>query len=214
MGNKQQQNRRKKTKAWLKQHVNDEYVQLSRREGYRSRAVYKLKEIDERDKLLKPGLNVVELGAAPGGWSQYAREKLAAEDSLLAMDILPMDPVAGVHFIQGDFTEDAVLKQLLVALAGQPVDLVISDMAPNITGIAPSDQARSVYLAELALDFADRVLRPGGQFLTKTFQGEGFPELRQEMMRRFKTVISRKPKASRPQSREIYLLGRDFRGAE
>ena len=214
MGNKQQQNRRKKTKAWLKQHVNDEYVQLSRREGYRSRAVYKLKEIDERDKLLKPGLNVVELGAAPGVWSQYAREKLAAEDSLLAMDILPMDPVAGVHFIQGDFTEDAVLKQLLVALAGQPVDLVISDMAPNITGIAPSDQARSVYLAELALDFADRVLRPGGQFLTKTFQGEGFPELRQEMMRRFKTVISRKPKASRPQSREIYLLGRDFRGAE
>lgn len=213
MSNRQQQNRRKKTKAWLKQHVNDEYVQLSQREGYRSRAVYKLKEIDERDALLKPGMNVVELGATPGGWSQYARQKLGPRDRLLAMDILPMEPLPGVEFIQGDFTEDALLDRLLAALQGQTVDLVISDMAPNITGIAPSDQAKSVYLAELALDFADKVLKPGGELLTKTFQGEGFPELRQAMLQRFKTVISRKPKASRPQSREIYLLGKGFKGS-
>ena len=213
MSNRQQQNRRKKTKAWLKQHVNDEYVQLSQREGYRSRAVYKLKEIDERDKLLKPGMNVVELGSTPGGWSQYAREKLGPKGRLLAMDILPMEPLEGVEFIQGDFTEDAVLDKLLATLQGQTVDLVISDMAPNITGIAPSDQAKSVYLAELALDFADKVLKPGGDLLTKTFQGEGFPELRKAMLDRFKTVISRKPKASRPQSREIYLLGRGFKGS-
>lgn len=213
MSNRQQQNRRKKTKAWLKQHINDEFVQLSQREGYRSRAVYKLKEIDERDKLLKPGLNVVELGATPGGWSQYAREKLGSNGRLLAMDILPMEPLEGVEFIQGDFTEDAVLQKLLTALKGQTVDLVISDMAPNITGIAPSDQARSVYLAELALDFADKVLKPGGELLTKTFQGEGFPELRKAMLERFNTVISRKPKASRPQSKEIYLLGKGFKGS-
>lgn len=213
MSNKQQQLRRKKTKAWIKQHLDDEFVQLSRREGYRSRAVYKLKEIDERDKLLKPGMNVVELGATPGGWSQYARDKLGSGGRLLAMDILPMEPLDGVEFIQGDFTEDKVLDELLAALAGQTVDLVISDMAPNITGIAPSDQAKSVYLAELALDFADKILKPGGQLLTKTFQGEGFPELRQAMLARFKTVISRKPRASRPQSREIYLLGKDFHGS-
>jgi 23S rRNA (uridine2552-2'-O)-methyltransferase len=158
-------------------------------------------------------MNVVELGATPGGWSQYARNKLGANGRLLAMDILPMEPLQGVEFIQGDFTEARVLDELLAALAGQTVDLVISDMAPNITGIAPSDQAKSVYLAELALDFADKVLKPGGQLLTKTFQGEGFPELRQAMLSRFKTVISRKPKASRPQSREIYLLGKDFLGS-
>ncbi|GMR19542.1 MAG: 23S rRNA (uridine(2552)-2'-O)-methyltransferase RlmE [Gammaproteobacteria bacterium] len=204
-------NRRKKTRAWMKQHVNDEYVQRAQKEGYRSRAVYKLKEINEKDKLIRPGLRVVDLGAAPGGWSQYVRQRMgSSKGAVLALDILFMEPLQGVEFMQGDFTEQAVLDRALESLGGAPVDLVISDMAPNISGIAVSDQARAVYLAELALEFARQVLKPGGHLLLKTFQGEGFPELRKAMQGRFKSLISRKPKASRARSREIYLLGKVF----
>jgi len=203
--------RRSKTKAWLRDHVDDEFVRLAQKEGYRSRAVYKLKEIDERDRLFRSGLRVVDLGAAPGGWSQYASERLGSQSQLLALDILPMDPIAHVHFIQADFTEQIALDALNVALQGKPVDLVISDMAPNISGIASVDQAKSIYLAELALDFASQVLHPGGCLLMKTFQGEGFPQLRESMLKRFDKVISRKPKASRARSKEIYLLGKGFK---
>lgn len=201
--------RRQKTRAWYQAHVKDTYVRQAQQDGYRSRAVYKLKEIDEKDQLFKPGQTVVDLGAAPGGWSEFARERMGASGRIVALDLLPMAPVAGVEFIQGDFTETAILEQVLAVVGTRSADLVISDMAPNLSGIASADQAGAIYLAELALDFADKALAPGGVLLVKTFQGEGFPELRQAMLTRFKRVLSRKPKASRPQSREIYLLGRD-----
>jgi len=201
----------KTSKAWMHEHVTDPYVQRAKAEGWRSRAAFKLMEIDEWDKsgdrLLRPGMVVVDLGAAPGGWSQVAVERVGGHGRVLALDLLEMAPLAGVDFIQGDFREDAVLAALTLRLAGRPVDLVISDMAPNISGIAVSDQARSVHLAELALEFAAVHLKPGGNFLVKTFQGAGSEAFRKAMMAAFDKVVVRKPKSSRDRSSEVYLLG-------
>ncbi len=205
-------NKHTATKQWLKHHLKDEYVRRAQREGFRARAVYKLQEIDERDHLLKAGQTVVDLGAAPGSWCQYAVGRLGEKGCLIALDILEMESIEGVEIIQGDFSEQEGLDRLLAALNGHPVDLVLSDMAPNISGIAPSDQARSVYLQELALDFCQQVLRPGGTLLVKAFQGAGFPEFQQALKQGFRTVKSRKPKASRAKSREIYLLAQGFKG--
>jgi len=195
---------------WLREHFADDYVKRARREGYRSRAVYKLKEIQERDRLLRPGMTVVDLGAAPGGWSQLASEYVGPKGRVVALDLLPMDPLPGVEFLQGDFHDDAVLEQLLDRLADCPVDLVTSDMAPNISGIKAVDQPRGMYLAELALEFATRVLRPGGDFLSKVFQGEGFDEFLQDLRQRFASVATRKPQSSRSRSPELYLLARNY----
>ncbi|CAL94003.1 23S rRNA (uridine(2552)-2'-O)-methyltransferase RlmE [Azoarcus olearius] len=203
--------RNKTSKAWMHEHLNDTYVQRANAEGYRARAAYKLMEIDERDRLLRPGRVVVDLGAAPGSWCQVARQRVGSDGRVLALDILPMDPVPGVDFLQGDFTEDAVLAELESRLAGAAVDLVLSDMAPNLSGVATVDQARSIYLCELALDFARRHLKPGGQFLVKVFQGEGFMGFRKAMDEVFLSVQVRKPKASRDRSAEVYLLGVDLR---
>lgn len=203
----------KSSKGWLREHFTDEYVKRAQKEGYRSRAIYKLREIDERDGLLKPGMTVVDLGAAPGGWAQYARERIGPSGRVVAVDLLPMDPLPDVDFIQGDFTEPGVLESVLTVLAGRPVDLVISDMAPNISGIAVSDQAKAVYLGELALDFARQTLRRGGGLVLKTFQGQGFTELLREMRTSFEQVVTRKPAASRARSSEIYLLGKGFKPA-
>ena len=204
--------RSKQSKKWLKEHFDDAYVKRAQEAGYRSRAVFKLKEIDDKDHLLRRGMSVVDLGAAPGGWCQYVRERLAPEDKVVALDILDMDPIAGVTFIRGDFTEQAVLEQLLTVLNGQRVDLVLSDMAPNISGMKVVDQPRAMYLAELALDFCQRALGRGGNFLVKMFQGEGSDTYIKELRRQFGQVTIRKPKASRPRSREVYLLARDFQG--
>lgn len=204
--------RSKSSGRWLQRHVGDPYVKRARKEGYRSRAAYKLAELDERDRLFRPGMTVVDLGAAPGGWSQYAARRVAPGGRVIALDVLPMEEVPGVEFIHGDFTEAPVLHLLEQRLTGQKADLVISDMAPNISGVTVSDQARSVYVAELALDFADKHLKRGGDFLVKTFQGEGFSQLFRAMQGRFDKVASRKPRASRAESRETYLLGKDFKG--
>jgi 23S rRNA (uridine2552-2'-O)-methyltransferase len=202
--------RSKQSKKWLKEHFDDIYVKQAQDAGYRSRAVFKLKEIDEKDRLLCRGMSVVDLGAAPGGWCQYARERLAPEDKVIALDILEMDLIPGVTIIQGDFTEQAVLDQLLGELKGQKVNLVLSDMAPNISGMKVVDQPRAMYLAELALDFCQRALAQGGDFLVKVFQGEGSDVYIKELRQSFGQVIIRKPKASRPRSREVYLLARGF----
>jgi 23S rRNA (uridine2552-2'-O)-methyltransferase len=204
--------RSKTSNAWLAEHFNDEFVKRARKEGYRSRAVYKLQEIDARDRLLKPGMIVVDLGAAPGAWSQYLRERVGRTGRVFALDILPMEALPGVEVLQGDFTEEATLKALLDALGGRPVNLVISDMSPNISGVDSADKARAMYLSELALDFAAQVLKPGGAFLMKVFQGSGFSELYKEIQGRFTRVVSRKPKASRARSAEIYVLATGFRG--
>lgn len=206
--------RSRTSKAWMREHVTDPYVQMANKEGYRSRAVYKLMELDERDHLLKPGMTVVDLGAAPGSWTQVAAKKLTSTGMLVALDILPMDPVHGAVFIQGDFREDAALAQLEAALQGRPVDLVISDMAPNISGIGIADQARSMHLAELALAFSCQHLKPGGNFLVKVFQGEGFDDFVREMRVHFSQVLVRKPKASRDRSTEVYMLGKGLRDQE
>lgn len=206
--------RSRTSKAWMREHVTDPYVQMANKEGYRSRAVYKLMELDERDHLLKPGMTVVDLGAAPGSWTQVAAKKITSAGMLVALDILPMDPVHGAVFIQGDFREDAVLAQLESALRGRPVDLVISDMAPNISGIGVADQARSMHLAELALAFSCQHLKPGGNFLVKVFQGEGFDDFVREMRAHFSQVLVRKPKASRDRSTEVYMLGKGLREQE
>jgi 23S rRNA (uridine2552-2'-O)-methyltransferase len=198
------------SKRWLAEHEADHYVHEARRLGYRSRAVFKLKELNERDHLLKPGMIVVDLGAAPGGWSEYARPLLGPKGRLVALDILPMEPINGVEFICGDFREDSVLQSLQALAPPAGVDLVMSDIAPNISGIDAADQAASVYLAELALEFAKERLRPGGNLLTKLFQGEGFDEYLRQLRGCFKTVQIRKPKASRPRSREVYLLARSY----
>lgn len=203
--------RSRSSNRWLREHFDDEFVKRAQAEGWRSRAVYKLQEIDERDRLLKPGTTLVDLGAAPGGWSQYAARVLGERGRVLALDILPMDSLAGVDFIQGDFREEAVFAQLLAMLAGTPVDLVISDMAPNTSGLKAVDQPKQMYLVELALDFARQTLRPGGGFLVKVFQGEGFDALLKELRAAFGSVATRKPKASRARSAELYLLARDFR---
>ncbi len=200
--------RSKSSKRWLKEHFDDYYVQKAQREGWRSRAVYKLQEIDEKDKLFKPGMTVVDLGAAPGGWSQWATHRIGEKGHVYALDILPVEPFAGITFIQGDFREDAVYQKLLDALDGRAVDLVMSDMAPNMSGNTAVDIPRAMYLAELAMDFADQALKPGGDLLMKVFQGEGFDELHRALRARYDKVITRKPKASRPRSREVYLLAR------
>lgn len=205
--------RTKSSQRWLARNARDKYVKRARQEGARSRAIYKLEEIDRRDHLLRPGMTVVDLGAAPGGWSQYAKSRVGDAGRVLALDILPMEPIVGVEFIEGDFMEQPVLDLLMQRLQGQPVDLVISDMAPNMTGVASVDQARSMNLAELALDFSDKSLKPGGSLLIKTFQGAGFNEFHAQLRRRFEKLVTRKPSASRAESKEIYLLGRGFRGA-
>ncbi|NTV10952.1 MAG: RlmE family RNA methyltransferase [Zoogloea sp.] len=197
----------KTSKAWMREHVNDTYVQRAKAEGWRSRAAFKLIEIDERDHLLKAGMVVVDLGAAPGSWCQVAVKRVGAKGMVFALDLLPIEPMQGVDFMQGDFTEDAFVTEFEARLEGRAVDLVISDMAPNMSGIPLTDQARSIYLAELALDFADRHLVPGGNFLVKVFQGQGFMEFRQAMAALFRTVQVRKPDASRDRSSEVYLLG-------
>ena len=197
----------KTSKAWMREHVTDPYVQRAKAEGWRSRAAFKLMEIDGKDKLLRPGMVVVDLGAAPGGWSQVAAERVGSGGRVLALDLLEMAPVGGVEFIRGDFREDAVLRELTFRLGGRLVDLVISDMAPNISGIAVSDQARAMYLAELALAFAVEHLKPGGRFLVKIFQGAGFDAFRKAMVAAFDKVVVRKPKSSRDRSSEVYLLG-------
>lgn len=197
----------KTSKQWMREHINDPYVQQAQRDGYRSRAAYKLLEIDERDHLIKPGMIVVDLGATPGGWSQVAANKMGEKGKVIALDLLPLTPLPRVEFIQGDFREEAVLAQLEEKLGGKQIELVISDMAPNISGIDLSDQARSIYLCELALEFAVQHLKPGGAFLVKTFQGAGFEEYVKTMRKHFSKVVSRKPKASRDRSSEVYMLG-------
>ena len=200
--------RTKSSRRWLKEHFDDEFVKRAQREGFRSRAVYKLDEIQQRDRIIRPGMTIVDLGAAPGGWSQYALGLIGRKGRIVAMDILPLDPLPGVEFVQGDFRDEAVLEQLLKVVQGQPIDLVMSDIAPNITGVDAVDQPRAMYLAELATDFADKVLRPGGDLLVKLFQGEGFDELVRDLRSRYDKVVIRKPKASRPRSREVYALAR------
>lgn len=190
----------------MQRHVNDEYVQRAQRDGYRSRASYKLLELQERDKILKPGQVVVDLGAAPGGWSQVAAAIVGEQGMVLAMDILDMDALHDVEFLQGDFREQAVLDALMHMLAGRAVDVVISDIAPNTSGVRAVDQPRSMYLCDLALDFARNTLKPGGCFITKIFQGEGFDEFIRDVRGSFSRVVTRKPHSSRPKSREVYVV--------
>ncbi|MGB0957908.1 MAG: 23S rRNA (uridine(2552)-2'-O)-methyltransferase RlmE [Litorivicinus sp.] len=204
--------RSKSSSRWIKEHEDDEYVKKARAAGYRSRAAFKLLEIQERDRLIKPNQTVVDLGAAPGGWSQLARQWIGRNGVMIASDILEMDAMADVKFVHGDFTEDACLDELLRVLEGRPVDVVISDMAPNMSGNTNVDMPRAMVLCELALEFARTQLAPGGTFLIKVFQGEGFESFLKECRASFGTVKSRKPKASRPRSRELYLLATDFRG--
>lgn len=196
----------KTSKQWMREHVNDPYVQLAQKDGYRSRAAYKLLEINDKDHLLKPGMVVVDLGATPGGWSQVAAREVGRGGKVIALDLLPLDPLSGVDFIQGDFREEAVLRQLQGLLAGKQVALVISDMAPNMSGVATADLARAMYLAELAMEFALEQLRSDGHFLVKVFQGAGFEAYLKLMRSRFAKVQTRKPKASRDRSSELYLL--------
>ena len=204
--------RSKTSLGWLKRHVNDPYVKQAQKDGYRSRASYKLLEVQEKYKLIRPGMSVVDLGAAPGGWSQVTSRLIGGQGRLIASDILEMDSIPDVTFIQGDFTQDEVLAQILEAVGNSQVDLVISDMAPNMSGTPAVDMPRAMFLCELALDLAGRVLRPGGDFLIKIFQGEGFDEYHKNVRKMFDKVVMRKPSSSRDRSREQYLLGRGFRG--
>ncbi len=203
--------RSKSSQRWLQEHFKDPYVKKAQAEGYRSRAVFKLDELIERDDLLKPGMTVVDLGAAPGGWSQLVNERLKGRGRIVALDILPMQGISGVDFICGDFREDAVLAELESRLQGATVDLVLSDMAPNMSGVDLVDQARAMHLSELALDFASRWLRPGGDFLIKLFQGVGFDDYVRSLRTAFTRVSIRKPKASRARSNEVYALARGRR---
>ena len=202
----------KSSGRWLREHFSDEYVIKSQKEGYRSRASYKLKEIDDRDKLIKPGNLVVDLGSAPGGWSQVAAERVGHKGRVVASDILLMDGLADVEFIQGDFTDEAVFNRILDAINSEPVDLVISDMAPNMSGMKAVDQPRAMYLAELAYDMALSVLRPGGSFITKIFMGEGFDQYMKDARIKFGKVLTRKPDSSRARSPEVYLVAKKFKG--
>ncbi len=195
------------SKAWMQEHLNDPYVKLAQKEGYRARAAYKLMEIDDKDKLIKPGMIIVDLGSAPGSWSQVAVQRLKGQGKVIALDILDMQPLAGVTFIQGDFREESVLRVLEEKINKMPVDLVIADMAPNISGVKDVDQAGAAYLTELALEFSKDWLKPGGNFLVKVFIGAGFEEILQNMRQMFDKVVTRKPKASRDRSSEVYLLG-------
>ena len=204
--------RSKSSKGWLKEHFDDEYVARAQQDGYRSRAVYKLLEIQKKDRVIKRGMTVVDLGAAPGGWSQVAAELVGDTGRVIALDILPMDSLAGVEVITGDFQEQSVLDELLETLGNRPVDLVLSDMAPNMSGMRGMDQPRAMYLTELALDLANQVLSQGGDILVKVFQGEGFEEYLRTLRASFDKVYTRKPDASRARSREVYLLGKGFKG--
>lgn len=212
MSGKVESNKKNKVnKAWIHEHVNDAYVQRARAGGLRSRAAFKLSEIDDKDHLLRPGMTVVDLGSAPGSWSQVAARRIAPGGRLVALDLLPMDAIHAVDFIQGDFREEEILRQLVQSLDGRQVDLVLSDMAPNMSGIASVDQARVMLLAELTLEFCREHLKPGGGLLVKVFQGEGFMELRKAMQEMFAKLHLRKPAASRDRSAEIYLLAQGKR---
>lgn len=204
--------KRSSSKSWLKEHRDDPYVQRAQRDGYRSRACYKLLELQEKDGLLRPGMTVLDLGSAPGGWSQVATALLGERGGVIASDILPMDSLPGVTFLQGDFSEPQVFEAILVALGGDRAHVVLSDMAPNMSGVSAVDLPRAMYLVELALDLAQRVLRPGGSFVAKVFHGEGFDALVRDVKQAFGKVATRKPAASRPRSREVYLVARDFLG--
>ncbi|NHO64818.1 23S rRNA (uridine(2552)-2'-O)-methyltransferase RlmE [Aestuariicella hydrocarbonica] len=204
--------RSKTSKGWLKEHFNDQYVKQSQQDGYRSRASYKLVELDKKDHLFRPGMTVVDLGAAPGGWSQVAARLVGDNGRVIASDILPMDSLAGVVFIQGDFTENEVFEEILDAMGPEKADLVISDMAPNMSGMSDVDQPRAMYLVELALDMARETLKPGGAFVAKVFQGEGFDAYLKDAKQSFKSVVTRKPDASRARSREVYIVAKGFKG--
>ncbi|WJG10276.1 23S rRNA (uridine(2552)-2'-O)-methyltransferase RlmE [Aliiglaciecola sp. LCG003] len=204
--------RSKTSKKWMDEHVNDPYVKKAQIDGYRSRASYKLIEINEKDKLIRPGSIVMDLGSAPGGWSQIVAPLVGDSGTVIASDILPMDGIAGVTFIQGDFTEEAVYDEILSSLDNKKVDLVISDMAPNLSGVNATDQYASIYLVELALDMARNVLKPGGSFCAKVFQGVGYEEYSKDVRSSFDKVLVRKPAASRPRSREVYLVAKGFKG--
>jgi 23S rRNA (uridine2552-2'-O)-methyltransferase len=197
--------------AWMHRHLTDPYVREARGKGYRSRAAFKLIELAERDRLLRPGMTVVDLGAAPGSWSQVLRERLGPAGRIVAVDLLPMEPLVGVTFIQGDFHDEQTLRAVAEAVGARRADLVLSDLAPNISGIESADQARSVYLGERALEFAERGLQPGGDLVVKAFQGEGFADLERRFRVCFDKVYVRKPKASRDRSREVFLVARGFR---
>lgn len=199
---------KKKRSKWMQRHVTDAFVQQAQKEGFRSRAAYKLLEIQEKDKVIKPGMTVVDLGSAPGGWSQVVADLVGEHGRVIALDILPMDAFANVEFIQGDFREQEVYDKLMALLGDKKVDLVISDMAPNISGMKSVDQPRAIYLVELALEFALQVLKPGGDLLVKVFQGEGVEEYRRQLQGAFTRLLTRKPHASRSESREFYLLAR------
>ncbi len=203
--------RSKTSGRWLQEHFDDEYVKKAQKEGYRARAVYKLLEIDAKDRLLKPGMTVVDLGAAPGSWSEVAAQRVGDKGRVIALDILPMDSLPGVTIIEGDFREEVPYNALLEALGESQADLVMSDMAPNISGMKAVDQPRAMYLAELALELARKVLKPGGDLLIKVFTGEGLDAFKQELRQEFDKLIVRKPKASRPRSAEIYLLARGYK---
>ncbi len=204
--------RSKSSGRWLQEHFDDEYVKRAQLDGYRSRAAYKLIEIDEKDTLLRSGMRVADLGAAPGGWTQIAASRVGAHGVVVAMDILEMEPLPGAEFLQGDFREQAVLDRLLELVGGEPLDLVLSDMAPNLSGVSAVDIPKAMFLVELAHDFARQTLKPGGDLLMKVFQGDGFEPLLQVLREDFVKVVTRKPKASRGRSRELYLLARKYRG--
>lgn len=202
--------RTKSSKRWLDEHFNDVYVKKAQAEGYRSRAVYKLKEVDDKEMLLKPGMTVVDLGAAPGGWTQYVSEKLQGRGLIVALDILPMDALPDVTFIHGDFREDAVLQELINLIPERSLDLLLSDMAPNMSGTNAIDIPRAMYLVELAFDFAEKMLKPGGTMLVKIFHGAGFDDLVKQARASFEKVVIRKPSASRSRSKETYLLAKGY----
>ncbi|BFM11034.1 23S rRNA (uridine(2552)-2'-O)-methyltransferase RlmE [Simiduia litorea] len=203
--------RSKSSNRWLEEHVNDPYVKRAQIDGYRSRASYKLIELIEKDRLVRPGMVIMDLGSAPGGWSQIVAPMVGDKGRVIASDILPMNPLADVDFIQGDFTEDAVFEQILALLDGAGVDLVISDMAPNISGVNAADQASSMYLVELALDMARQVLKPKGAFVAKVFHGEGYDDYLKDVRSSFDKVVIRKPDASRARSREVYIVAKGFK---
>ena len=204
--------RSKSSGSWLRRHVTDPFVKQAQIDGYRSRSAYKLIELDERDRLMRPGMRVLDLGSAPGGWSQVAAKAVGAKGRVLATDILPMDPIGNVDFIQGDFTSDSVVEQIKAWLGDGKFDLVISDIAPNLSGIDSADQARSIYFLELALDTVRLMLKPGANFVAKMFQGQGSDEYVKELRKHFGKISIRKPKASRPESREVYIVAKEFKG--
>ncbi|MFB0912868.1 MAG: 23S rRNA (uridine(2552)-2'-O)-methyltransferase RlmE [Glaciecola sp.] len=204
--------RSKTSKQWMDEHVNDPYVKKAKIDGYRSRASYKIIEINEKDKLIRPGNIVMDLGSAPGGWSQVVAKLVGESGRVIASDILPMDGILGVSFVQGDFTEAAVYDHILSMLNGDKVDVVVSDMSPNLSGVNTTDQYSSIYLVELALDMVRNVLKPSGSFCAKVFQGVGYEEYVKDVRKSFDKVIVRKPAASRARSREVYIVGKGFKG--